>query len=88
MFFFVFVGSFDVFARVIKGLHGFYVFFGFRDGFASGKSDATLQASIWSLRLPSDTPSFIASKRLVGSLERLVGSLAPRWQFAAPGWQL
>ena len=36
---------------------------GFLDGFASEESDATLQASIWSLRPPSDAPGFIASKR-------------------------
>ena len=41
----------------------FMVFFGFLDGFASEESDATLQASIWSLMPPSDIPGLIASKR-------------------------
>ena len=40
-----------------------WFFVGFLDGFASEESDATLQASIWSLRLLSDAPGLKASKR-------------------------
>ena len=49
--------------RYLWGSMVFMVFFGFLDGFASEESDATLQASIWSLMPPSDIPGLIASKR-------------------------